>query len=137
MIEEVPNSALPRLLGVPRSERYAALVELVSQEFKRALQMSEDEDLPLDDNYFDLGLTSLKAAEVKQRLEGELECELETAVLFSSATVRQLVDHLAPVVLPGPVSRAAPGVPNPDQATVFRQEPRRLVEDLLRDLYDN
>lgn len=132
--------ALVRLLGLPRPDRRAALAEMVGQEFKRALLIPADDNLPFDDNYFELGLTSLKASEVKERLETDLDCELETSVLFSSSTVRQIVDHLADVVLADGISGPAPsaahaGKPEPGADPV--SEHRSLVDDLLQDLYDS
>jgi acyl carrier protein len=119
------------LLALPKAQRRAELTDLVAREFRRGLLMSDDEQLPLDENYFALGLTSLKAAEVKQSLEDALGCELETPVLFSSSTVRQIADHLAAIVLPA----TAPGPPPVPAEPVA--ERRRLVDDLLRDLYED
>jgi acyl carrier protein len=133
MVEETEAPARARLLGLPRAERREALTGLVLEEFRRALLMSGDEEVPLDDNYFDLGLTSLKAAEVKQRLEAGLGCELDTSVLFASATVRQVVDHLADVALPPAADQVAKG----DDARQAAGARRGLVEDMLRDLYEN
>jgi acyl carrier protein len=123
--------ALAAVLRLPRSDRRSALEALVGGEFKRALLMSERDELPLDENYFDLGLTSLRASEIKQRLEAELQCELDTSVLFSSSTVRQIVDHVAAAVLPDGEPAAVPGL------AAEASERRRLVGDLLRDLYES
>jgi acyl carrier protein len=128
---ETEAPARARLLGLARAERREALSELVLEEFRRALMMSGDEELPLDDNYFDLGLTSMRAAELKQRLEAELGCDLDTSVLFASATVRQVVDYLADVVLP-----RAEEVPKENGAGGSDGARRRLVDDMLRDLYE-
>jgi acyl carrier protein len=128
---ETEAPARARLLGLARAERREALSELVLEEFRRALMMSGDEELPLDDNYFDLGLTSMRAAELKQRLEAELGCDLDTSVLFASATVRQVVDYLADVVLP-----RAEEVPKENGAGGSDEARRRLVDDMLRDLYE-
>lgn len=125
------TSALAALQRLPRAERRSALEALVSDEFKRALLMSERDELPLDENYFDLGLTSLRASEIKQRLEAEFQCEFDTSVLFGNATVRQIIDFLAGVVLAdGPsVATVEPVDESPER--------RRLVDDLLRDLYES
>jgi len=125
------TSALAALQRLPRAERRSALEALVRDEFKRALLMSERDELPLDENYFDLGLTSLRASEIKQRLEAEFQCEFDTSVLFGNATVRQIIDFLAGVVLSdGPSVATAESVEE-------SPERRRLVDDLLRDLYES
>lgn len=94
------TAAVQDLLELPRSERRDALESLVTAEFKATLLMSEDEELPLGTSYFDLGFTSLRITEVKQRLEELLGCPLSTNQLFSSPTVEQLLDHLASEVFP-------------------------------------
>jgi acyl carrier protein len=120
-------------MQLPRLDRRAALESLVAGEFKRALLMSEEDELPMDENYFDLGLTSLRASEVKQRLEEELLCELDTALLFGSSTVRQIVGHLATVALPDVV---APSPREPDPARALTPDQCRLVSELIADLYE-
>lgn len=94
-----PTAALGHLLSLPLSERHEALLSLVSAEFRRVLLLEDDEELPLDRNYFDLGLTSLRLTEIKRRLETELECEISANTVFNQPTIGQLVDHLAEDVL--------------------------------------
>jgi acyl carrier protein len=87
------------LRELPRSERREALEELVVEQFRATLLMDEDEDFPDTESFFDMGLTSLLIAEVKERLEQTLQCSISANVLFNSPTVRRLVDHLAVDVL--------------------------------------
>ena len=82
------------LWDVPRSERVEMLTELLVAEFKAVLLMTEDDELPLEQSYFDLGLTSLTLSDLKQRLEGLLGCEINANILFNSPTVTRLVEHL-------------------------------------------
>lgn len=82
------------LWDLPRSERVETLTELLVAEFKAVLLMTEDEELPLESSYFDLGLTSLTLSDLKQRLEGLLGCEINANILFNSPTVTRLVEHL-------------------------------------------
>ncbi|EFL08614.1 predicted protein [Streptomyces sp. AA4] len=117
------------MLALPRPDRRDALETLVSAEFRRALLMSEKDDLPPDENYFALGLTSLRAAEIKQRLEEKLGCELDASLLFDNATVRQVVDFVAEAVLPGAGAPAAAEPSGPGH--------RQLVDSLLEDLYEH
>lgn len=86
---------------LPLSERREALEELLVREFKTCLLMGEEEDFPYDGNFFDLGLTSLRVVELKQRLEALLDCEISTNVLFNSPNLERLLDHMVTDVLPG------------------------------------
>lgn len=83
------------LLALPRSELRDALEPIVTAEFRQVLLMDETDELDLGGSFFDLGLTSLRLLEIKQRLEDVCGRPLDTTVLFNRPTVEQLVDHLA------------------------------------------
>jgi acyl carrier protein len=90
---------LERLEALSRPERFEALELIVVTEFKAALLMTEDEELPLADSFFELGLTSLGLVDVKQRLETLLGCGIGSTVFFNSPTVEQLMDRLTTEIL--------------------------------------
>ena len=89
-----PDPARDLLSDLPRPERREALEELVTREFKSVLLMTDEDELPLDQSYFDLGLTSLSITGLKQRLERLLGVELNATLLFNSPTVKALLAHL-------------------------------------------
>jgi acyl carrier protein len=80
-----------------------ALEALLVDEFRAALLMTEDDEdeLPVDQSFFDLGLTSLRLMEIKQRVESILRVEISATALFNFPTVTRLVDYLLDEVLPG------------------------------------
>lgn len=88
-----------QLLSLSRSERFTALEEIVVTEFKSALLMTDDDELPLTDSFFELGLTSLGLTDVKQRLEVLFGRGIAATMLFNCPTVEQLVDRLSADVL--------------------------------------
>lgn len=88
-----------QLQSLSKPERFAALETIVVTEFKAALLMTEDEELPLDDSFFDLGLTSLGMTDVRQRLEVLLGRGIGSTMLFNNPTVDQLMDRLTTDVL--------------------------------------
>ncbi len=120
------------LLALPAHERTEALESVVVTEFRAALLMGPDEQLPLDKAFFELGLTSLRITDVKRRLEDRLGCDISANALFNRPTVRELVAYLSTDVLAEvfpareAVAVAAPAVADTDRA---------LVDDLLEDLY--
>ncbi|GLZ42501.1 acyl carrier protein [Actinokineospora sp. NBRC 105648] len=124
------------LLALPGHERLEALESVVVTEFRAALLMTEDEGLPLDKAFFELGLTSLRITEVKRRLEDRLGCDISANALFNRPTVRELVAYLSTDVLtdlfPQPTARAA--APSDSGGDVSDGD-RALVDDLLKDLY--
>jgi acyl carrier protein len=76
------------------AERRDALEEILETEFKAALLMTDEDELPFDQSYFDLGLTSLAITDLKERFEELLGVEIDTNVLFNSPTVERLLDYL-------------------------------------------
>jgi acyl carrier protein len=91
--------AFERLCELPLAERREGLEELVVAEFKTTLMMADDEDLPFDMSYFELGFTSLGITEIKERLETQLGRSVSTNVLFNSPTMDRLITYLADEVL--------------------------------------
>jgi len=99
------------LRALPRAERRDALEAVVVEEFKSTLLMPDDEDLPVDQSFFDLGFTSLRITEAKQRLETLLGQPISANVLFNSPTVDELVDYLIAEVLADVLAQSEPSMP--------------------------
>src|SRR5438128_6343481 len=99
--EEMAQSmlAIERLQKLPLSERREGLEELIVTEFKTTLMMADDEDLPFDMSYFELGFTSLRITEVKEQLETQLGRKISTNMLFNSPTMERLISYLVDEVL--------------------------------------
>jgi acyl carrier protein len=115
------------LRDLPPAERRDALEALVVTEVKAALLMTDEDELPLEASYFDLGLTSLTVSDLKQKLELMLGRELDGNLLFNSPTVRRVLDHLEEDVLTDlfPIRKAVASAPARNA----------LVDELLDDLY--
>lgn len=120
-----------RLAALPRSERRDALEALVVAEFKITLLMTGDDELPMDGSLFDLGLTSLRLTEVKQRLDTLLGRTISANSLFNRPTVAALMTHLTDEVLPE-LFGAQPAAQQPE---IPSSPDRALVDDLLHNLY--
>lgn len=99
------------LRALPRAERRDALEAVVVEEFKSTLLMPEDEDLPVDQSFFDLGFTSLRITEAKQRLETLFGQPISANVLFNSPTVDELVEYLIAEVLADVLEQGEPSMP--------------------------
>jgi acyl carrier protein len=99
------------LRALPRAERRDALEAVVVEEFKSTLLMPEDEDLPVDQSFFDLGFTSLRITEAKQRLETLFGQPISANVLFNSPTVDELVEYLIAEVLADVLEQSEPSMP--------------------------
>lgn len=135
-----------QLAETPLSERGSALEALVTAEFKTWLLMGDEDRLPLDESYFELGLNSLGATEIQERLTAGLGRSINAASLFNNPTVGNLLAHLRDDVLPDlftqPAVRDRPRVPvqAPPVKALVRDgdgysSPKALLDDLLNELY--
>ena len=120
------------------SERSALLEALIAAEFRIALLMQGSDQLPMDESYFELGMTSLSATEVRQRLEDVLGYRIDSVVLFNNPTVNHLLAYLRDDVLreffetrPAEDGRSAAAKPKTE-----RSPSARLLNDLLNDIYE-
>jgi acyl carrier protein len=120
------------LAGLPVPDRRAALEAVVAVPFRTALLLPDGEPLPLDANYFDLGLTSLQANEIKQILEAQLGCPIDPAAVLGEPTVGQLVTHVIEQGLPELFPAPAPAVSRGRAGSVDVAARKPLVDELLK-----
>lgn len=140
------NSApwLQQLIETPLSERAAKLEALVGTEFRAWLLMTDADELPLDESFFALGLTSLGATEIQERLQNMIGRRIDSASLFNNPTIRHLLTFMRLEVLPE-FFTASPLVNGaPTQQDIAADEPalsgeqqsqKDLLTDVLKDLY--
>jgi hypothetical protein len=141
---------LTQLSETPLSERSRLLEALVAAEFRAWLLMSEADVLPLDESYFALGLTSLGAVEIQERLQSMIGRRIDSASLFNNPTIHHLLAFMRTEVLPeffisSPRLRDNAATPPEIASTevastegIFaseRQSPKDLLDDVLKDLY--
>jgi acyl carrier protein len=108
-VSEMTSLLRTTLSSLPRSDRRDALEDLVVAQFRDLLLITDDEELGLATSYFDLGLTSLRLTEIKQRLETALDIGIDATVLFNQPTIDDLVTHLTDLL-------SANGAGQPDPA---------------------
>ncbi len=90
----VQNGWLERLDKLAIQEREYAIKQLVVDLLRKKLLMQESDDLPTDQSYFELGLTSLASVELQEELEMVIANKINSASLFNNPTVDQLVAHI-------------------------------------------
>ncbi|MFK4267783.1 acyl carrier protein [Streptomyces milbemycinicus] len=127
-----PANAVDLLLSLPRARRRQTLADLVDGEVREVLLLPEDAEMGADVSFFDLGMTSLRLTELRQRLTRMLDRRIEIEALFEHPTSQGLTDHLADTVLPDVFpGTAAAATPAPQNA----QELPPMVQEMLRNLY--
>jgi len=83
----------------PASERRELLEAYVRSQVARVLGLAFPESIKLRQRLFDLGLDSLMAVELRNRIALELGRSLRSTLVFDYPTVESLVEHLAGSVL--------------------------------------
>jgi len=95
------KSSLRAILeNAPVSKRLELLTSHVSSGVAKTLGWTDDRKVGMRQPLFDLGLDSLMAVELRNRLESSLETSLRSTVLFDYPTVEALVEYLAEEVIP-------------------------------------
>lgn len=89
------RSKLKADLAAARLER---LREHVMAEVRKVLGFQPGHVFGPDDGFADLGMDSIMAIRLRDRLQVSLECELPSTLLFRHANVGELVEHLFDVV---------------------------------------
>jgi acyl carrier protein len=88
-----PGVALVNLLAAPPEERHEMLERFVQAELAKVLEL-EPGDLPLDQPLNTVGLDSLMALELKNRVEVSLSITLPIVSLIQGPTITQLAEDL-------------------------------------------
>jgi acyl carrier protein len=86
---------LQQLEAAAPSDRPTLLMNYIRSQIAKILGLSSAEQIAPRQRLFDLGLDSLMAIELKNKLETNLEQSLRSTLLFDYPTVEALVDYLA------------------------------------------
>ena len=104
------GAALVSLLAAPAEERHAMLERFVQTELAKVLELEPD-DLPLDQPLNTVGLDSLMALELKNRVEVSLSITLPIVSLIQGPTITQLAEDLLARVEAAAETSGAGGAP--------------------------
>ena len=95
-VADLPSS----LAGLPASEQRARVLARVRQEAARVLGLDGAQSIDIDLGFFDMGMDSLTAVELRNALQAAIGNSLPTTLLFKYPNARALADFLAGL-LPG------------------------------------
>ncbi|QSJ15493.1 type I polyketide synthase [Nostoc sp. UHCC 0702] len=88
-----------QLANTPPEAQKAFLVAYVRSHIGKVLGLSHGDQIGLHQGFADLGMDSLMAIEMKNRLQSSLGCKMPTTLAFDYPTVDALVNYLATEVL--------------------------------------
>ncbi|MDM0053046.1 type I polyketide synthase [Variovorax sp. J22R115] len=87
--------ARQRIDDAPAGERAHRLLEFVRAEVEAVLGWPAGEHVNVRQGFFDLGMDSLQANELRNRLQTGLECTLPSTLTFRFPTITALAKHLS------------------------------------------
>ncbi|MEU9479487.1 SDR family NAD(P)-dependent oxidoreductase [Streptomyces sp. NPDC048191] len=117
-----------RLARLPEAERADRVLALVREEASRALGLRSAESVRADQPLRDLGMDSVTAVELRNRIGARLGSRLPATLLFDHPTPGRLAQHLLATVIAtgGPAARR-PAPAAPHTRTAAHDEPVALV----------
>ncbi|MBR8834203.1 MAG: SDR family NAD(P)-dependent oxidoreductase [Stigonema ocellatum SAG 48.90 = DSM 106950] len=97
--KEQRSGFLQQLEAIPANERRAYLLVYVCSQVAIVLGLNPSAPIDPQQGFFDLGMDSLTAVELRNRLQTNLKCSLPSTLTFKYPTIETLVDYLAMFVL--------------------------------------
>ncbi len=97
--ESSQSAFLLHLEAAVPSERQEMLVAHVRRQVAEILDLTSSQEVDLKKGFFDLGMDSLMAVELRSRLQKSLQCNLPLTLIFKYPTLKSLVDYLVEQVL--------------------------------------
>jgi NADPH:quinone reductase-like Zn-dependent oxidoreductase/acyl carrier protein len=91
---------LGTLAAVPFNQRRALLASHVKGHVAAVLGLKEPDEIDPKQGFFDLGMDSLTAVELRNRLQASLACTIPATVAFDYPTVGGLIEFVSDSVLP-------------------------------------
>ncbi|MGQ4375226.1 SDR family NAD(P)-dependent oxidoreductase [Streptomyces sp. SAS_267] len=119
-----------RLARLPEADRAARVLALVREEASRALGLPSAESVRPDQPLRELGMDSVTAVELRNRIGTRIGARLPATLLFDHPTAVRLSAHLLTTALATagrPARRGAPGPGSPAAPAVTSDEPLALV----------
>jgi len=110
---DAPSGWQTRLRTLPERQRLTFLTTALQQEVARVLGRSANQLPDPQLGFFDMGMDSLMAVELKNRLDTQLGTTVSSTVIFEHPTIAALAKHLAAEVLQTPPPETAS---SPDSA---------------------
>jgi NAD(P)-dependent dehydrogenase (short-subunit alcohol dehydrogenase family)/acyl carrier protein len=142
--KETDAEVLQALRALPEGEHRHFLMDFLSQAIARTLKLGPGFVIEPQQKLFELGLDSIMAIEMKNRLERSLGRSFSATLLFLHPTVEGLADHLLKEVIgptddgrlrPASEPASEPAVePADEPLTVGALSEEQMVELLLREI---
>jgi NAD(P)-dependent dehydrogenase (short-subunit alcohol dehydrogenase family)/acyl carrier protein len=120
-----PSKILQRLTAATPNERPSLLIAHLQAEVAKVLGLEPPQLPDRERGFFEMGMDSLMAVELKRRLEVDFDTTLSTTLAFDFPTIKHLADYLV-----GEVLRWELGETNNTDLTKAEDEPNEVLRGL-------
>jgi natural product biosynthesis luciferase-like monooxygenase protein len=118
-----PSTMRSKIEAAPSGERHRLLLKYLYDEVAQILHLESGTSLDSQKGFAQMGMDSLMAIELRNRLEDGLGCSLPVTLAFEASNIEQLASHLAHKVF----DWQAPG----QTTTDIHEQPRAKVEQTV------
>jgi acyl carrier protein len=115
------------LLALAPAERLPRLTAWLQAGVAATLRLPEGRRPEPQRGFFELGMDSLMAIEVKNRLQGELGVPLRATVVFNYPNIGALADYLAGLFPAAPAEPILPALDAGEMARLLEREARAVL----------
>ncbi|MFF4507858.1 SDR family NAD(P)-dependent oxidoreductase [Streptomyces sp. NPDC001401] len=132
---QAARSLADRLARLTETERAARVLELVCEEASHALGLPSAQSVRPDQPLRDLGMDSVTAVDLRNRLGTRIGARLPATLLFDHPTPARLADHLLATALApggGKLRRTAPDTQQARTAAPASDEPVAVIATACR-----
>jgi NAD(P)-dependent dehydrogenase (short-subunit alcohol dehydrogenase family)/acyl carrier protein len=125
---------------MPAGERHGALLDYLRSQVAATLGMASPEQLEPRQRLFDIGMDSLMAVELKNRLESGLGMSLRSTLVFDYPTLEALMTHLSedrltPLFPPAPAEAERAPSREEDEITSLLLKIEAMTDQELRSMF--
>ncbi|MDP4174898.1 MAG: SDR family NAD(P)-dependent oxidoreductase, partial [Bacteroidota bacterium] len=96
---KVKSQLVSLLENTPKSDRINLLIEFIRQQAQNVLGLSSIEEVEIERPMHDMGMDSLMAIEIKNRINNAIGKDLPATVIFNYPTIKSLSEYILQNVL--------------------------------------
>ncbi|MEY9891959.1 acyl transferase domain-containing protein/acyl carrier protein [Catenulispora sp. MAP5-51] len=123
-----------RLAAMPAEERAATVLDVVLRHTAGVLGYPDTSQIDADKGFTDLGLDSLAAVELRNRIGAETGLRLPATLIFDYPTAQPLAEYLLAELVPDE-PEASTGPQNSADASIQEEIAGMSVEELMKSVY--
>jgi acyl transferase domain-containing protein/acyl-CoA synthetase (AMP-forming)/AMP-acid ligase II/acyl carrier protein len=120
-----------KLTNLPEPDRIGQLRAVLAHELQQIVGLSSEEAIDPKEGFTNLGMDSMMAVALRNRLQTMLECELPATLAYTYSNIEELGDYLIKILSPSSVSAhqtpAADGTQKSDIQQMPDQDAAKII----------